>query len=176
MSAGSTESFYVPFEVSKILKKRGYQADYQGIDKAYYEDGLYVDTGKEEINLDSESIFPMAPWELAFRFLRERYGIYAYIKRDTYWKKWRYVFEHDKPRGESISAVYDTVDDARVGLFKRIDEEELPKMFENPDHYDYTYPISEEEKEEAKEFRKNIEDFYKKQREEILKNAEKPEL
>lgn len=176
MSAGSTESFYVPFEVSKILKKRGYQADYQGIDKAYYEDGLYVDTDKEEINLDSESIFPMAPWELAFRFLRERYGIYAYTKRDTYWKKWRYVFEHDTPRGESISAIYDTIDEARVGLFKRIDEEEIPKMFSNPSYYDYTIPLTEEEIEEGKKWHESIEELYKKQREEIQKKAESPEL
>ena len=183
MAVGSTERFYVPIEVSKILKKRGYTPDYDGMhDIPVIEDGISIEDGVVIYKSDprfkelEDILLPMVPWQEAFRFIRERFGIYAYIKRDTYWHKYRYAFERDQPRGGTTSAVYDTIDEARVALFKRIDEEEIPKMFENPSYYDLHFDLTEEDIEEGKKWRETIDEYYKKVREEAKKKVEKPEL
>lgn len=174
MAAGSTESFYVPIEISKILKKRHYNPDYEGRDIPVMSDGTVFTPFIVKFKDLVDEVFPMVSWQDAFRFLRERYGIYAYIKRDTYWQKWRFVFERDSPRGEHISAVYDTIDEARVALFKRIDEEEIPRIFEDPNYYKYSFTVSAEEKEEAKKWRDDIEESRKRRREETKKEMERP--
>ena len=177
MSAASTEKFYVPVEVSKILKKRNYIPDYDGRhDIPVTEDGVVIYKTDAQFKELESSLLPMVPWQEAFRFLRERYKIHAYIKRDTYWQKWRFAFERDHPRGETTSAVYDTIDEARVALFQMIDQEELPKMFSRPDYYEYNFELTENEKLEGQKWLENIDAWHKKRREEILKKAEKPEM
>jgi len=175
MSASSTESFYVPIEVSKILKKRHYTPDYDGRDIPITPDGTIIYPSSSQFKELESMLLPMVSWQDAFRFIRERYGIYAYVKRDTYWKKWMWAFEREVPRGESVSAVFDTIDEARSGLFKRIDEEEIPKMFENPEWYGYTFDLTDEEKEEGKRWRDHINKIHQKRREEFFKSLEKPE-
>lgn len=150
----TTESYYVSFETAKILKKRGYVPDYAGRDNAYDQDGNFINPRfnsyfSSETKPKSEDLYPCPSWQDAFRFLRERWGVYAYVERDTYHHMFRFVSERDTPRGEHISMCYDTIDMARNALFKHLDEEIVPRIYRDPSFYKYT-PFSKEEEEEIK--------------------------
>jgi len=148
MCAGSTESWYVPFEVAKFLKERGYKADYMGgKEQAYDSQGNFIRVMSVKEAYNEEDLYPCIAWQDAFRWLRERWGIYAYVKRDTYHHKFRYVLERDHPQGETISRTYDTIDDARVALFLEVRDNRIKRILEDPKFFRYTYFSPEEEAE-----------------------------
>lgn len=106
---------FVTLEIAKKLKEKGYTGGTNGkyIEKVPgSEREEWDDVAVMYVTVTDVISYPKAHIYDAMKWLREEKGIYMYVKRDTYHFKFRFVFERDKPRGETTSGIYETYEQA----------------------------------------------------------------
>lgn len=111
---------FVDFEIAKKLKLKGFNEPCWNAINSFgctYRNGwleyLYEQGNELFVQNDlKEGDYLLPTISQVLKWFRKNKSIYMYVKRDTYHLKFRYVFEKDKPRGETISEIYESYEEA----------------------------------------------------------------
>lgn len=130
---------FVNFALAKKLKAKGFREmclGYYRTDSSFEErDCLYLNRATQRgitykgflVSYNSRKegepfsdVIDAPTVSQVFAWFRKSHGIYAYVKRDTYHKEFRYVYDKDSPRRETVSRIYPSYDEAALKCIEDI--------------------------------------------------------